>query len=124
MEIILYIYFGINLFIAGYWYSENIRWESREYSIMFLILSLLSSTVFVVYVGLLNIPPIKWIIREVRFWWGLKFTKYWDDILSSDEDKTKDEKLDLVKKLSTNNSKQFQRHSKIIIKKYATKKED
>ena len=35
MEILIYIYFGINLFLSGYWFNENSRWENRKYTIIF-----------------------------------------------------------------------------------------
>ena len=35
MEIILYVYFAINIFLAGYWFNENDRWENRKYAIIF-----------------------------------------------------------------------------------------
>ena len=123
MEIILYIYFGINLFMTGYFLNENLRWETKKYSIIFSIVCLLIGAISAVLSPLfyLLLPIFEWVKYEIKFWYRVKFTNYWDKILLDDnysEDyKSREEKLERIKNLNFN--KQGKRHSKIIYNKYA-----
>lgn len=127
MEIIVYIYFGINLFIAGYWFNENDRWENRKYAIGFsLLCSVFGTLICFIYLFLIVFSPILgWVYKEIRFQYRFYFTSYWDKILLDDsyseEYKTGEEKLKRLKELVKGASKQLQRHNKQIQKKYATK---
>lgn len=127
MEIILHIYFGINLFIAGYIFNENERWESRTYTFVALVVCLLVGTLIAGFVSLFYpfLPIFEWVKYEIRFWYRVKFTDYWDKILLddsySDEYKSREEKLERIINLANNFNKQSKRHSKIIYNKYGSK---
>lgn len=127
MEIIIYIYFGINLFIAGYWFNENSRWGSNKYTFIFLVLSLLFGVVGIVFYCLLFlfVPILGWLYKEVKFQYRFYCTDYWDKILLDDnyseKYKTREEKLKRSEQLVKGASKQIQRHNKQIQKKYGNK---
>lgn len=124
MEIILYIYFGVNIFLSGYWFNENDRWENRRYAIIFSVVCLLIGAILAVFVPLfyLVLPIFECIKYEIKFWYRVKCTDYWDKILLDDtysEDyKSREEKLERIKNLANNFNKQSKRHSKIIYNKY------
>lgn len=125
IEILIYIYFTINLFIAGMQFKENYGFESNLYTFSMLILCLLFSTfaVIIYYLFYLLLPIIGWIAIEVKFNYRFYFTKHFDDIFLDDsysEDyPTAVEKLKRAEELSNKGTKQFKRHNKIIQEKYA-----
>ena len=127
MEIILYIYFAINLFIAGYWFNENDRWESRGYAVVFSSICLFFGVLgYLTYLFLILFAPILgWLYKEVQFQYRFYCTDYWDKILLDDNYsktyKTREEKLKRSEQLTRTASKQIQRHNKQVQKKYATK---
>lgn len=127
MEIILYIYFGINIFLSGYWFNENDRWENRRYAIIFSSLCLFFGVIGAVsiFIFYLFSPIFEWALKEIRFWYKLKFTNYWNKILLDDSYseayKSREEKLERIKNLANNFSKQSKRHSKIVYNKYGSK---
>ena len=127
MEIILYTYFGINIFLAGYWFNENDRWESKKYTFIFLILSLLFGVFDIIfYCFLISFAPILgWVYKEISFQYRFYCTDYWDKILLDDNYsifyKTREEKLERSEQLTSRASKQIQRHNKQVQKKYAPK---
>lgn len=127
MEIILYIYFAINLFISGYWFNENSRWESKKYTFIFLILSLLFGVFGIIFYCLLIIftPILGWVYKEVQFQYRFYCTDFWDKILLDDSYsetyKTREEKLKRSEQLTRTASKQIQRHNKQVQKKYGNK---
>ena len=124
MEIILYIYFAINLFIAGYWFNENNRFYNHRYTFSIFVLSVLFGVLgYLIYFLFLAFSPILgWLYREIRFQYRFYFTSYWDKIFLDDnyseEYRTKEEKLERSKEISKHFSKQGQRHNKQIQKKY------
>ena len=121
MEIILYIYFAINLFIAGYWFNENDRWENRKYAIIFssvcLLFGVLGYLIYFLFLVLFS-PILGWIYKEIQFQYRFYFTSYWDDIFLDDnysEDyKTREEKLERMKQIMAGFSKQVDRQVKQI----------
>ena len=125
MEIILYIYFAINLFIAGYWFNENDRWENRKYAIIFssvcLLFGVLGYLIYFLFLVLFS-TNLGWIYKEIQFQYRFYFTSYWDDIFLDDnyseKFRTKEEKLKRSEKLVRTASKQLKRHNKQIQKKY------
>ena len=127
MEIILYIYFAINIFLAGYWFNENNIWESRKYTIIFssvcLLFGVLGCLIYLFFI--LFTPILGWCFKEVRFQYRFYFTDYWDKILLDDnyseEFRTKEEKLKRMIKIMSGFSKQTDRHVKQIQKKYGDK---
>lgn len=127
MEIILIIYFGINLFLSGYWFNENSRWESNKYTFIFLVLSLLFGVVGIVFYCLLFLfaPFLDWLYKEVKFQYRFYCTDYWDKVLLDDNYsetyKTCEEKLKRSEQLTRTASKQIQRHNKQVQKKYGGK---
>jgi len=127
MEIILYTYIAINIFLAGYWFNENERWESKKYTFIFLILSLLFGVFGIIFYCLLIIftPILGWVYKEVQFQYRFYCTDFWDKILLDDnyseEFRTKEEKLERMIKIMSGFSKQVNRHAKQIQKKYAPK---
>lgn len=118
MEIILIIYFGINLFMTGYFLNENLRWETKRYSIIMAILCLVFGSLFAVFVPLL--PIFSWIYSEIKFQYRFRLTDYWDKVISdpnySDEYRTRQEKLERIKRLNFN--KQGKRHAEMVYNKY------
>ena len=124
MEIILYIYFAINLFLAGYWFNENDRWENRKYTIIFSSVCLFFGVLgYLIYLFLIVFAPILgWLYKEVQFQYRFYCTDYWDKILLDDNYsetyKTREEKLKRSEQLTRTASKQIQRHNKQIQKKY------
>jgi len=124
MEIILIVYFAINIFLAGYWFNENDRWENRYYAILFSSVCLFFGVLgYLIYFLFLAFSPILgYIYKEISFQYRFYFTNYWDNILLDDnysEDyKTREEKLERIKQLFEKSSKQLQRHNKQVQKKY------
>lgn len=127
MEIILYVYFAINLFIAGYWFNENDRWENRYYAIGYSFACLLFGVLgyLIYFLFLVFTPILGWVFKEVQFQYRFYFTDFWDKIFLDDkyseEFPTKEEKLKRSKEISKHFSKQGQRHNRQIQKKYANK---
>ena len=124
MEILIYIYFGINLFLSGYWFNENSRWENRKYTIIFSSVCLFFGVLgYLTYLFLILFAPIwGWIYKEIKFQYRFYFTDYWDKVLLDDNYserfRTKEEKLKRSEQLTRTASKQIQRHNKQIQKKY------
>lgn len=124
MEIIIYVYFAINIFLAGYWFNENDRWENRYYAVLFSSVVLLFGVLgYLIYLFFILFSPILgWIYKEISFQYRLRFTDYWDKILLDDnysEDyKTLEEKIKQMKRVMSGFSKQVDRHVKLIEKKY------
>ncbi len=127
MEIILYIYFTINIFLAGYWFNENNRWESKKYTIIFSSVCLFFGVLgYLIYLFLILFAPILgWLYKEVKFQYRFYCTDYWDKILLDDNYsktyKTREEKLKRSEQLTRTASKQIQRHNKQVQKKYGGK---
>ena len=124
MEILIYIYFGINLFLSGYWFNENSRWENRKYTIIFSSVCLFFGVLgYLIYLFLILFAPILgWLYKEVQFQYRFYCTDCWDKILLDDNYsetyKTREEKLKRSEQLTRTASKQIQRHNKQIQKKY------
>ena len=124
MEILIYIYFGINLFLSGYWFNENSRWENRKYTIIFSSVCLFFGVLgYLTYLFLILFAPILgWLYKEVQFQYRFYCTDYWDKILLDDnyskKFRTKEEKLKRSEQLTRGASKQIQRHNKQVQKKY------
>lgn len=124
---LIYIYFLINSFIAGYWFNENDRWESRKYTIGFSLLCFVfGGLILLIYpFVILFMPILGYVYKEIRFQYRFYFTKYFDKIYLNDnyseEYKTCEEKLKRMKELSEYGSKQFKRHTKQIQNKYGNK---
>lgn len=124
MEILLYIYFAINIFLAGYLFNENDRWENRYYAVLFSSVVLFFGVLgYLIYLLLIVFSPILgWIYKEISFQYRLRFTDYWDKILLDDnyseEYKTREEKLNQLKRIMSGFSKQIDRHIKLIENKY------
>ena len=122
MEIILYTYFAINIFLSGYWFNENDRWENRRYAIIVSLVCILFGALgyLIYFLFSLFLPILTWINCEIKFWYRVKFTDYWDKIVLDDnyskDYKSREEKLERIKQLNFN--KQGKRHSKIIYNKY------
>lgn len=122
MDTILTVYFGINLFMTGYFLNENLKWETKTYSIIVVILCLLFGALLAVFVPLFYLfsPILSWIYSEIKFQYRLRFTDYWDKVILdpdySDEYKTREEKLERIKRLNFN--KQGKRHAEIVYNKY------
>jgi hypothetical protein len=124
---LIYTYLIINSFIAGYFFNENDRWESRKYAIGFSILCLVfGGLILLTYpLFLLFTPILGWFYKEISFQYRFYCTDFWDKIFLDDnysEDyKTREEKLKRSEQLVKNGSKQLQRHNKQIQKKYGNK---
>lgn len=127
MEIILYIYFAVNILLSGYWFNENDRLECRKYAIIFSSVCLFFGVLgCLVYLFLILFSPILgWLYKEIQFQYRFYFTDYWDKILLDDdyseEYKTREEKLKRSEQLVKGASKQIQRHNKQIQKRYGNK---
>lgn len=124
MEIILQIYFGINLFVSGFWFNENSNYRDRKYTSKFLLFSLAFGTLILIITPLHYFlsPKIEWLYREILFNYRFHFTKYWDNVLLNEDYnsiyKTREEKLKVIMKNIEKSSKQTQRHFKLVEKKY------
>lgn len=124
---LIYIYFIINSFIAGYWFNENDRWENRRYAILFSSVVLLFGVVgYLIYLFFIVFSPILgYIYKELSFQYRFRFTDCWDKILLDDnyseEFRTKEEKLERIKQLTKGFSKQKDRHLKLVLNKYESK---
>ena len=127
MEIILIVYFAINIFLAGYWFNENDRWENRYYAVLFSSVCLFFGVLgYLIYFLFLAFSPILgYIYKEISFQYRFYFTNYWDNILLDDnysEDyKTREEKLERMKQIMAGFSKQVDRQVKQIENKYKNK---
>lgn len=126
MEIALQIYFAINIFLAGYWFNEHNKWESRKFTIIFSFGCLLFGALICLFFLILE-PIFVWTYKEIRFQYRFYFTKYWDKILLDDNYSekfcTKEEKLERMVKIMSGFSKQTDRHLRQIQNKYAAEKE-
>jgi|SRR6187402_746128 len=122
IEIGLLIYFGINLFMTGYYLNENLKWETKQYAIFFSVCCLFFGALLAVFVPLFYriLPIFSWIYSEIKFQYRFRFTDYWDRVILdpdySDEYKTREEKLERIKRLNFN--KQGKRHAEMIYNKY------
>jgi hypothetical protein len=121
---LIYTYLIINSFIAGYFFNENDRWESRKYAIGFSILCLVfGGLILLTYpLFLLFTPILGWFYKEISFQYRFYCTDFWDKILLDDnyseEYETREEKLKRSEQLVKNASKQVKRHNRLIEKKY------
>ena len=124
MEIVLHIYFAINLFIAGYNYNKDIRYESRLRTVFGAFICVFFGVLItIIYYFLIFFAPILgWLYKEVQFQYRFYCTDYWDKILLDDnyskKFRTKEEKLKRSEQLTRGASKQIQRHNKQVQKKY------
>lgn len=124
MEIVLYIYFAINIFLAGYWFNYNETWENRYYAVLFSSVCLFFGVLgYLIYLFFILFSPILgYIYKEISFQYRFYFTNYWDNILLDDnyseEFRTKEEKLERMKQIMSGFSKQVDRHVKQIQNKY------
>lgn len=124
MQIILYTYFVINIFIGGYWFNENERWESRQYAFAILVLSLLFGVIgYLIYFIFLSFTPILgWIYKELQFQYRFRVSDYFGKIINgtkyNEKYKTKEERLNRMISLRKNYVKQVDRHSKLIYEKH------
>lgn len=124
MEIILIVYFAINIFLAGYWFNENDRWENRYYAVLFSSVCLFFGVLgYLIYLFFILFSPILgYIYKEISFQYRFYFTNYWDNILLDDnyseEFRTKEEKIERMKQIMAGFSEQTDRHVKQIQKKY------
>ena len=127
MEIILYIYFGINILITTYFLESNLKWEGVKHTIIFSSIALLFGGLVSVLLFLLKLfaPILGWLYKEVSFQYRFYCTDYWDKILLDDNYsetyKTREEKLKRSEQLTIGFSKQIQRHNKQVQKKYGNK---
>lgn len=124
MEIVLQIYFAINIFIAGYYTGENLRWESKTYAFISLIFYLLLGGIYLIVYPMFCfvLPKFGWIVHEIKFQYRFRVTDYWDKIILDDnyldEYKSREEKLKRMIEITKGASKQVQRHQKMIQEKY------
>ncbi len=83
MEIVLHIYFAINLFIAGYNYNKDIRYESRLRTVFGAFICVFFGVLIaIIYYFLIFFAPILgWIYKEIKFQYRFYFTDYWDKVL-------------------------------------------
>ena len=123
IEIVIIIYSAINLFMAGYWFNENNKWESRFETIVFSLLVLLFGVLgyLIFWIAVLVTPCLRWCYREIQFNYRFYFTDYWDKILLNDDYstilRTKEEKLNRLNELMSKVS----RHAKQIKRKYSSR---
>ena len=126
MEIMLYIYFAINILIVTYYLESNLKWEGIKYTLIFSSVALLFGVLISVFLLFLKLfsPILGWIFKEIQFQYRFYFTKYWDKILLDDnysgEFCTKEEKLERSEKLVRTSSKQVKRRNKQIQNKYGS----
>jgi hypothetical protein len=120
MNNIATIYFAINIFIAGYNYSEDEKWETRTRAVFGLIIMLFFGSIVALfyYLSLVFSPILNWIINEIGFQYKLRFSKHWENILFEDENQSSREKLEIIKNWSEVSKGQFKRHSKMVYEKY------
>ena len=123
---LIYIYLIINSFIAGYWFKENYKWESKSYTFTVSFLALLFGVVgYLIYFFLILFAPILgWLYKELQFWYRFKFSNYYDKVYLDDSYsstyRTKEEKLKRTKQLVERGSKQNKRHNRLIQKRYGS----
>lgn len=124
MEIVLHIYFAINLFIAGYNYNKDIRYESRLRTVFGAFICVFFGVLIaIIYYFLIFFAPILgWIYKEIKFQYRFYFTDYWDKVLLDDNYserfRTKGEKLKRSEELVRTASKQLKRHNRQVQNKY------
>lgn len=124
IETLILTYFAINIFMAGYNFSEDEKWETKTKIVFGLFLMLFFGSVFVIfyYLFILFSPIFNWIRYEIVFQYKFHFTKYWQEILLDDDYSekflTKEEKLEWLVSHANNYNKQSRRHSKIVYNKY------
>ena len=127
MEIIIVLYFAVNLFMAGYCYSDDENKVTKSRALFGVFINLFFSSFIVVfyYLSLLFSPIFEYFRDEILFWWRLKFTDYWDNVLLDDDYTdlypTFESKMKRVEEISEYMSKQSKRHCRIIKNKYEIK---
>jgi hypothetical protein len=124
MTNVIYIYFIINAFIAGYTYKDTYSWETKLTSISYTFFALLVGIPFYIILFIINAsaPILGWTHIEIKFQYRFHFTKYWDKILLDDNYspiyKTLEDKLERAEKLTRGSSKQVRRHNKKVKNRY------
>ena len=86
--ILIYIYFLLNMFFAGYYLSDNYRWSSDLQEKVKVIFFTLGTSLFgVSYISVMIIIAslqliFEWmnIQTQITFWFQFYFTKKWDNL--------------------------------------------
>ena len=106
--------------MAGYQFNEDSTWESVTFTWSRLVFNLFFGSLVMIFyfLSILFSPIFDWIMNEVGFQYKFYFTKYWQNILVGDENKTAEEKVQEIKRISETSSKQMSRHAKIVYNKY------
>lgn len=108
--------------MAGYCFGAEIKYESKLITLLSWVGTLLFGSLVLTFYCLLFLfsPIFEYVINEVGFQYKFHFTKYWEELLEGDEDKTAEEKIEHIKILSESNnvSKQFKRHAKMVYNKF------
>lgn len=120
ITILLIVYFSINVFMTGMYFSDSFLWDKP--SIKDLTTLLFFGTLFLILNLISRIGIISWVKYEVVFFYRLYFTKYWDKMFL-DDNYSEDfpdllSKLDQVERIYRNGSKQVKRHAEIIKRRY------
>ena len=124
IKILILIYFAINIFMAGYNFSEDEKWETRLRAIFGLSIMLFFGSLILIFycLSILFSPIYDWLHNEIGFQYKFYLTKYWENILLDDDYsekfRTKEEKLEWLVSNANNYNKQSRRHSKIVYNKY------
>ena len=124
---LIYIYFIINSFIAGYWYRENENYETTIFNINMALLCFVFGVVgYLIYLFFIVFAPILgYVYKEIIFQYKFRFTDYYDKIFLDDnyseEFRTKEEKIERMKQIMQGFSKQTDRHLKLVLNKYESK---
>lgn len=126
IEILILIYFAVNIFMAGYNFSEDEKWETRLRAIFGLFVMLFFGSLFLIFYSVYHLfsPIFNWIKFEIIFWRRFKFTNYWQEVLLDDnyseKFRTKEEKLEWLLSSANNYNKQSRRHAKKVYDKWKT----
>src|SRR5690554_1675539 len=101
MEMILGIYFAVNIFFAGFYTGRDWKWESLAYIILQALFFGLFGILYFLFLTIYSLPAVGWIEREVRFWYVLWFTNFWKSRLQEEG------VVERIKEKSKNNNRQF-----------------
>lgn len=102
MRTALEIYFGINLFLAGYCYAKDVRWATDRAEMLVAWLSFVGLFLFgaVFFPLLFILVTLKWVfdkidgVFQLRFFWMFYFTKEYYNM--------EENQLALVNRISVN----------------------
>jgi len=121
MTHLIYIYLIINSFISGNYLFDTFNGDKgfKKFGIFSVLLFFGAPWILLYLIS--ELPIFRWIKNEFWFIYHFYITDYWKNVVENNEERTKEGVLEFLNNSTKNASKQVKRHTRLIIKKYATK---